>query len=84
MGPKLQPDGVRSAVGIAHENTPVGSQVLDCSGRTRRAGRPDVDGLAPGPTEALDDRRDDRCRCQAAIAGDDRRRVAVHGLPALT
>ena len=30
-------------------------------------------GLAPGPTQTFDDRRDDRCRCQAAVAGDDRR-----------
>ena len=76
LGPELQPDGVRDAVGIAHENPSVGSQVLDGPGRARRAGRSDVDGLAAGPTDPFDDRRDDRRRCQAAVAGDDRRRLA--------
>ena len=65
-GPELQPHGMRSAAGIAHENPSVGSQMLDGPGRTRRTCRSDVDRLAPGPTDPFDDRGDDRRRCQAA------------------
>ena len=75
VGPELQSDGVRGAIRIAHENAAVGSQVLDGPGRTRRARRPDVDGLAAGPTETFHDRRDDLRRCQATVAGNDRRRI---------
>ena len=66
--------------GIAQENATVRPArcwiVLAVQGA---GGRPEVDDSLPGPTDPFDDRRNDRPRCQSAVAGNHDRRLAGDG-----